>query len=56
MLVCGDLNFPEIDWDAGYPNNPNGLAYSTAEVILDYGLTQLDTHPSRDKNDDILVP
>ena len=54
MLVCGDLNFSEIDWDSGYPVNINGLAFKTADLFQDFGLTQHNSHPSREENDNIL--
>ena len=54
MLVCGDLNFSEIDWDSGYPVNINGLAFKTADLFQDFGLTQHNSHPSREENNNIL--
>ena len=54
MLVCGDLNFAEIDWETGYPTNINGLAYATADLFQDFGLSQYNDHPSREENDNIL--
>ena len=54
IIVTGDLNFSEIDWDTGYPPNINGLAYSVADTFQDFGLTQYNTNPSREDCDNIL--
>ena len=54
ILVCGDLNFSDIDWESSYPENINGVAFKTAEIFQDFGLTQYNTHLSREENDNIL--
>ena len=54
ILVLGDLNFPEIRWDTGYPPNTEGLMYTVADTLQDYGFVQLNTYPSRLENDNIL--
>ena len=40
-LVIGDFNFPDINWDHGYPLNDAGIDFSCAELFQEYGLEQL---------------
>ena len=54
ILLLGDFNFPEINWETGYPRTLGGLCYEVAEAFQDYGLDQLNIHPSRDDSDNIL--
>ena len=54
ILLLGDFNFPEINWATGFPRTLCGLCYEVAEIFQDYGLSQLNTHPSRDDSDNIL--
>ena len=54
LIVLGDFNFPEIQWDTGFPRNLGGLSYQVAEILHDHGLVQLNTTPSRTDTDNIL--
>ena len=54
ILILEDLNFPEIRWDTGYPPNIDGVIYTVADILQDYGFIQLNTHPSRTNNENIL--
>jgi hypothetical protein len=54
LVVMGDFNLPEIDWDTGFPKTLNGLAYNVAETFQEFGLIQQNRTPSRLENDNIL--
>jgi exonuclease III len=54
LLVMGDINFPDMDWDTGFPKTLGGLIYEVAELFQEYGLTQLNRFPSRMDTDNIL--
>jgi hypothetical protein len=54
IMVIGDLNFPEMNWEYGYPQARSGLCYDVASTLNDYGLIQLNDNPSREVNNNIL--
>jgi hypothetical protein len=54
ILILGDFNFPEIQWETGYPTTLQGLCFEVADTLQDFGMTQLNRHPSRDDTPNIL--
>jgi hypothetical protein len=54
VITMGDFNFPDIDWEIGYPTSIVGLDFQVAEIFQDYGLQQMNTFPSREGSNNIL--
>ena len=48
IVLLGDFNFPDIDWDLICPSQPNVLSdYFCDNIVNFYGFSQLIDEPAR---------
>ena len=47
LVICGDFNFPEINWDYQLASGSDNLAVTFCEMVNDSFLTQINRDPTR---------
>ena len=53
ILIIGDFNLPEIDWDLWITSrSENHVSFNFLECVIDNFLEQAVTHPTRWVNDE----
>jgi len=54
LLVLGDFNLTDVNWEVAYPTNDAGISYACCELFQEFGLEQLNQFASRLQTNNIL--